>query len=192
MGRIVLAGLIGGIVMFLWSAISHTALPIGDASLKQVSESSAVTATLQSELADRDGLYAFPGVGGDPHGDKAAMQAMTDKMTTGASGLIVYHGPGRSTDMLPMMGQELALEIVQSLILAFVLAGLAVATLARRVLVSVLLGVAVGLSTNGSYAVWWGFPMDYTIGAFVIQLVGYSLAGLVAAFILGRTPKAAA
>ena len=192
MGRILLAGLIGGIAMFMWSSLAHTALPIGDASLKQVSETSAIAGALQAELGDRSGLYAFPGVNGDPHGDEAAAAALAAKVKTGASGLIVYHGPGRATDMGPFIAKELALEIVQGVILAFVLAGLAIATLGRRVLVAVLIGVAVGISTNGSNAIWWGFPMDYTLSAIVIQLVGYSLAGVVAAFILGWKKKAAA
>ncbi len=83
--------------MFLWSALAHTALPIGDASLAQVSRSSVVAATLEAELGDRDGLYAFPGVGGDPHGDGGQERGAMIEKKTGASGLIVYHGPGQST-----------------------------------------------------------------------------------------------
>ena len=34
--RIVIGGLAGGIVMFLWGAISHMALQLGDAGLSQL------------------------------------------------------------------------------------------------------------------------------------------------------------
>lgn len=192
MGRLLIAGLIGGIAMFIWSALAHTVLPLGETGLRQVGPDSAVPAAIQQELGDRDGLYSFPGVDGNPHEDEAAMAALMEKQKTGASGLIVYHRAGYAPDMGPLMGVELALEIVQSLILAWLLSGLVAAGLAARTLASALIGVAVGISTNGSYWNWWGFPADYTLAAVVIQVVGYTVAGLVIAFVLGWKGKAAA
>jgi len=191
MGRLLIAGLAGGIAMFIWSALAHTALPLGETGLKMVAPDSAVAATLQGELGDKAGLYGFPGVAGDPHRDEAAMAAMTEKMKTGASGLIVYHAPGYNPAMAPLMGKELALEVVQSLILAWLLSGLVVTGLVARTTAAALVGVAVGISTNGSYWNWWGFPADYTLAAIVIQIVGYTLAGLVIASILAWTGKTA-
>lgn len=192
MGRLLIAGLVGGIAMFIWSSLAHTVLPLGETGLQMVAPDSAVAATLQAELADKAGLYGFPGVGGDPHRDEAAMAAMTEKMKTGPSGLIVYHQAGFNPPMTTLMGKELALEIVQSLILAWLLAGLAVSGLAARTLAATAVGVAVGIGTNGSYWTWWGFPTDYTAAAVVIQVVGYAIAGLVIAAILGWKRKAAA
>ncbi len=191
MGRLLIAGLVGGIAMFIWSALAHTVLPLGETGLKMVGPDSAVAAALQAELGDEAGLYGFPGVAGDPHRDEAAMAAMTEKMKTGASGLIVYHAPGYNPPMGALMGKELALEVVQSVILAWLLAGLVATSLAARTTAAALVGVAVALSTNGSYWNWWGFPADYTLAAMVIQIVGYTLAGLVIAFVLGWKRKAA-
>jgi hypothetical protein len=190
MGRLLIAGLVGGIAMFIWSSLAHTVIPLGETGLGMVAPDSAVAAALQAELGDRDGLYGFPGVNGDPHRDEAAMAAMAEKMKTGASGLIVYHQPGYNPPMTTLMAREFGLEVVQSLILAWLLAGLAVAGLAARATAAALVGVAVALSTNGSYWVWWGLPTDYTLAAMVIQVVGYTLAGLVIAFVLGWKGKA--
>ena len=192
MGRLLIAGLLGGIAMFIWSALAHTALPLGETGLKMVGPDSAVAAALQSELGDKAGLYGFPGVAGDPHRDEAAMAAMTEKMKTGASGLIVYHQAGYNPPMTTLMGKELVLELVQSLILAWLLTKLAVGGLGGRTTAAALVGVAVAISTNGSYWTWWGFPTDYTLAAVVIQVVGYTLAGLVIAFVLGWKGKVAA
>lgn len=186
MGRIVLAGLIGAVAMFIWSAVAHTVTPLGDATIGQLSETSPAPAGLLAELGDKDGLYVFPGVGGDPHADEAAAAKMAERMKTGPSGFVLYHGPGRSDAMAPLMIREFVLELVQSLILAWLLAGLAVATLGRRVLVALAAGVAVGIGTNGSYWVWWGFPLEYTLGSVAIQVIGYTLAGVAIALILGR------
>jgi hypothetical protein len=190
MGRIVLAGLIGGIAMFIWSSLAHTVLPLGETGLDMVRPDSAVAATLQGELGDKTGLYGFPGVGGDPHRDEAAMAAMTEKMKTGPSGLIVYHQAGYNPGMGSLMGKELVLEIVQSLILAWLLTRLAVSGLGGRTAAAALVGVAVGISTNGSYWTWWGFPTDYTVASVIIQIVGYTVAGLVIALVLGWKKKA--
>lgn len=192
MGRLLIAGLVGGIAMFIWSSLAHTVIPLGETGLKMVGPDSAVTAALQAELGDKAGLYGFPGVAGDPHRDEAAMAAMTEKMKTGASGLIVYHRAGYNPPMNTLIGKELVLEIVQSLILAWLLTKLAVSGLGARTMAAGLVGVAVALSTNGSYWNWWGFPTDYTLAAMVIQLVGYTLAGLVIALVLGWKGKAAA
>ncbi|MFZ5668356.1 MAG: hypothetical protein ACOY4K_02590 [Pseudomonadota bacterium] len=184
MGRVLLAGLVAGVAMFVWSALAHTVLPLGETGLRQVGPDSAVPAAVLQELGARDGLYSFPGVAGNPHEDKAAYAALEAKMKTGGSGLIVYRGPGDPPDMGPLMGIELALEIAQAIILAWVLSKLP-AGLAGRTLAGTAVGVAVGVSTNGSYWNWWGFPVDYTLAAIVVQVVGYALAGLVAALILG-------
>lgn len=191
MGRLLIAGLVGGIAMFIWSALAHTALPLGETGLDMVGPDSTVAAALQAELGDKAGLYGFPGVAGNPHEDEAAMAAMTEKMKTGASGLIVYHQPGYNPPMTTLMGKEFALELVQSLILAWLLTRLAVSGLGARTTAAALVGVAVALSTNGSYWNWWGFPADYTLAAMVIQIVGYTVAGLAIAFVLGWKGKAA-
>ena len=191
MGRLLIAGLIGGIAMFIWSSLAHTVLPLGETGLSMVAPDSAVAATLQGELGDKAGLYGFPGVAGDPHRDEAAMAAMTEKMKTGASGLIIYHQPGYNPPMTTLMAKELVLEIVQSLILAWLLAGLAAAGLGVRTATAALIGVAVAIGTNGSYWTWWGFPTDYTLAAMLIQVVGYTLAGLAIALVLGWKAKPA-
>lgn len=191
MGRIVLAGLIGGVAMFIWSALAHTVLPLGETGLRQVGPDSAVTAAIQQELGDRDGLYTFPGVSGNPHQDEAAMAALMEKQKTGASGMIVYHQAGHAPDMAPLMGKELGLEIVQALILAWLLTNLTVAGLGARAAAAALVGVAVGIGTNGSYWNWWGFPTDYTLAAVIIQVVGYAVAGVAIALVLGWKGKAA-
>lgn len=52
--------------MFIWSAIAHTALPLGELGIKSLSGEPAVLASLQKETGDKDGLYMFPGPGRSP------------------------------------------------------------------------------------------------------------------------------
>jgi hypothetical protein len=61
--RILLAGILGGIVMFVWTSIAHMALPLGEAGITEIPNESAVLSAMQSSIGDNPGLYIFPGLG---------------------------------------------------------------------------------------------------------------------------------
>jgi len=61
--RILLAGILGGIVMFIWTSIAHMALPLGEAGINEIPNESAVLGAMQSSIGDKTGLYIFPGLG---------------------------------------------------------------------------------------------------------------------------------
>jgi hypothetical protein len=50
--RILFAGLIGGIVMFVWTSIAHMALPLGEAGINEIPNESAVPSAMQSSIGD--------------------------------------------------------------------------------------------------------------------------------------------
>lgn len=192
MGRLFIAGLLGGITMFVWTSLAHTALPLGQMGVQEIPNDAAVIAALQGALGDRDGLYVFPGSGnGSKSEDAAARKVMEQRTAKEASGLLVYHPPGRDTAMGPYIGKELALELGQTLILAWLISSLAVSSFAGRMQAALAIGVVVAISTNGSNMIWYGFPSAFTCAAIAIQVVGYALAGLVIATLLGMKGKAA-
>ena len=47
-------------------------------------------------------------------------------------------------------------------------------------------GIAATITTNVSYWLWYGFPLDYTLAALVTEAIGYFAAGLAIAWWLGR------
>ncbi|PYI78486.1 MAG: hypothetical protein DMF05_11945 [Verrucomicrobia bacterium] len=61
--RVLLAGILGGIVMFIWTSIAHMALPLGEAGITEIPNESAVLNSMQSNIGDKTGLYIFPGLG---------------------------------------------------------------------------------------------------------------------------------
>ena len=61
--KILLAGIFGGIAMFIWTSIAHMALPLGEAGLGEIPNESAVLSSMQSNIGDQTGLYIFPGPG---------------------------------------------------------------------------------------------------------------------------------
>ncbi len=57
--KIVMAGVLGGIVLFLWQWVSHMLLPLGDAGIKRMENEEAVIAALQPNIP-QPGFYFFP------------------------------------------------------------------------------------------------------------------------------------
>ena len=60
--RILLAGVLAGIAMFVWTSIAHMALPLGEAGINEIPNESAVLSAMQSSMGDNAGLYIFPGL----------------------------------------------------------------------------------------------------------------------------------
>ena len=59
--RILLAGILGGIVMFIWTSIAHMALPLGEAGINEIPNELAVLSAMQSSIGEKTALHVFPG-----------------------------------------------------------------------------------------------------------------------------------
>ena len=57
--RILLAGILGGIVMFIWTSIAHMALPLGEAGINEIPNESAVLGAMQSSIGDKNRTLYF-------------------------------------------------------------------------------------------------------------------------------------
>jgi hypothetical protein len=180
-GRILLAGVLGGIAMFVWASLAHTVLELGNIGLKTMDAAgeSAAMESIKAATGDASGLYIAPGA------------AMSENPPASGPSLFMVYKSQSAYVMSPMqLGSEFALELVQSVILAFLLAGMMV-SMGARIGWAAAAGVMVGIATNGSYHVWYGFPVDYTAAAIGIQVVEYLVAGIVIALILPRQSAAA-
>ncbi|MEY2494650.1 MAG: hypothetical protein QOJ45_1142 [Verrucomicrobiota bacterium] len=49
-------------------------------------------------------------------------------------------------------------------------------------------GILAAIATNVSYWNWWGFPTVYIASYMFIEIVGFFLVGLVAAFFFRKSP----
>ena len=59
--KILLAGVLGGITMFVWTSIAHVALPLGEAGINEIPNESVVLSAMQSSIGETTGLLCFPG-----------------------------------------------------------------------------------------------------------------------------------
>jgi hypothetical protein len=58
--RILLAGILGGIVMFVWTSIAHMALPLGEAGIGEIPNESVVLSAMQSSIVRRPAFISSP------------------------------------------------------------------------------------------------------------------------------------
>ena len=97
--KILLAGILGGIVMFIWTSVAHMSLPLGEAGIHEIPNESAVLSAMQSNIGDQTGLYIFPGSGVGNNATRQekneAMRHMAEKMAANPSGILMYHVLGR-------------------------------------------------------------------------------------------------
>ena len=66
------------------------------------------------------------------------------------------------------------------------MAQIAAGTFLRRLLFAAAAGAMVVLTTHGSYAIWYHFPLDFVLADGAIAFAGYIAAGAVIAAILPR------
>jgi hypothetical protein len=187
MVRVLIAGVLGGIAMFVWTSVAHMVTPLGQIGMKTISNEEPVLTAMQGAMGDQAGLYMFPGV--DPK-DPNAMTAYEEKAKTVPWGIVVYHPPSDDAGMSPVqLISEFVKELAQTLIAAFLLSLTVLTAYVARVGFVVLISVASALSTNVSYLIWYKFPLDYTLGYMSIEVISGIVAGLVIAAIL--KPQAA-
>lgn len=181
-GRIILAAVVGGVIMFIWGAVSHMTTPIGEMGLKPMPDS--VWSSLKPAIAE-PGLYFFPG-GDMSHSSPEADAAWEKKMESGPVGIMAYSPGGEA----PMSPRQLSTEFVSNLLAALVGAVILAlipsgrGSFIRRVLVALGLGVLAWLSVDVSYWNWFKFPLTYTIGTLLEQSLGWLFSGIGMALIL--------
>jgi len=188
--KILLTGILGGIVMFIWTSIAHMALPLGEAGIREVANESAVLSAMQSNIGDQTGLYIFPGPGVEKNATRQekneAMKHMAEKMATNPSGILMYHAPGRPFTIGKWLGIEFGTELLEAILVAFLLVQTRIVSFSGRVGFVLVVGILAAITTNVSYWNWYGFPCVYTASYMFIQIVGFLLVGVVAALVLPK------
>jgi hypothetical protein len=183
--RIAIAGLAGGIAMFIWTSVAHVALPLSQVGFSQIPNEAPVLSAMHTSIGENSGLFFFPWT------DMKSSNAMAEveaKMKVNPSGLLIYHPPGTTSMTARMLIVEFVKEVIVSLIAAFLLAQTVLAGYLTRVGFVALTGIAAGITTNVSYWNWYGFPTNYTAAYAAIDIIGFLAAGLAIAAVLKRRP----
>lgn len=171
--RILLAGVLGGLALFLWGGLSHMVLGLGDAGMQYLPQQQPVMQALQASVP-QSGFYMFP------QGDKAG-NLPADKIG-GAHGLLIYHPSGASGMRPGQLLNECILNIVLATLAAYLLSlAPGLSGYAARVGFIVVVGLITTLMTHVEYWNWYEFPVTYTVANIFDNIVGFLIVGLVAA-----------
>jgi hypothetical protein len=184
--RVVVAGLLGGLVLFGWGGISWMALPLHIWTIKSFPNDDELIKTIR-DSGETGGFYTFPGL---PHEEgwseeerQIAINAWEKKLREGPVGFVVFSAAGQAPMDPVMLGAGFIIQAIASIVAACLLF-IARRDLRRyfsRVFFVTLLGLfafLVGPLVEWNY---WGYPLDFILMVGVDLLVGWFLCGLVLA-----------
>jgi hypothetical protein len=190
--RILLAGILGGAVMFGWGAVAHMYLQF-DGNMKTIPSEDEILSGLKERLNEK-GVYFFPGADMSREMSKEEMDAYNAKFRRGPSGLLIYTPSNERDAMAPeQLGVQLGITIILCLLSAMLLAQAAPAlpSYVLRLFFMLLIGLIAGIAVPVPYWNWYGFPSDFTMMALAEQAIGFVAAGILIAAIVRHKPKAA-
>jgi hypothetical protein len=188
--RVLFTGILGGLVMFVWTSIAHMALPLGEAGITEIPNESAVLSSMHSNIGDKRGLYIFPGLGVRGNASREeksqAMKGMQQKIAANPSGILMYHPPGRQFAFGKSLAIEFSTELLEAILVIWLLAQTRIGTFSGRVGFVLLAGILAAMATNVSYWNWYGFPGVYTASYMATQVIGFLAVGIVAGLMLRK------
>lgn len=186
MKRVLLAGFLGALGMYVWMFLAHMITPLGTMGISEIPNEPPVLSAMHASIGSTPGMYLFPGaaVNGTRAEQREAMKHYQEKLDANPSGLLIYHPPGRRMMMPSQLVIEFATEFIEAFLASLLLAWATLGTYARRVAFVTTIGWVAVLATNVPYWNWYGFPTAYTIAYMFTNLVGFLIVGLIAGKIL--------
>jgi MFS family permease len=160
-----LATLLGGIVIFVWSAFAHMAIPGWESVMHELPNEQAVVDAMKSAGVQNGMYYGTQGVF-----------------------LVTFFGQGMADGV--GMSSYMILEFISDALLALVLAWLLTHSHARGTskfaFFAVMVGLTGWLNVNLSNWNWYHFPFGYVLMEALDQIVGLFLAGLLIGWLIKR------
>jgi hypothetical protein len=186
--QILLAGLLGGLTLFVWESVAHMATGLGDAGVRALPGEAPVQAAIRASVRE-PGFYIFPapedrpGMTGEQKSQ--AMQTAFQRASTEVAGIMVVYPNGRTYELVSLLGIQFAGDVLAILIAAFLLSrAISVKGYLARTLFVGLMGLLPTLQVDIPQWNWYGFPTIFTAAQFAVHLIGFLLAGSVVAKIV--------
>jgi len=182
--RILLAGFLGGLTLFLWEFIAHDILPLGEAGVRALPNERAIQDAIKDSVRD-PAFYIFPapdlrpGMSADQKGQ--AQQTMMRRMQTEPSGIMVVYPRGRNLQFPMALGSQLAGDLIAMLLCGLLLGYAPMKGYLSRVGFVATIGLIPTLQVDMPQWTWYGFPSEFFAAQFMVHFIGFFLAGLILA-----------
>ncbi len=193
MSKLIKGGVLGGIILFIWGAVSWMLLPWHMETLHTFKNESMVTQAIQAN-ADISGVYFSPLMPKD-QAKNAAINSHTVKEATSSTATTASNTPHifasiRLDGMANSMTHHVVISFITQLIAAFFVAWLLLRTTGLsyigRLVFVIVFALAAGTITHIPYWNWFGFDAHYTLVEMADLLIGWFLAGLVMAAVCNK------
>ncbi len=179
--KVIIGALLGGVVLLLWQSAVHMVLGVYDDAFVKLKDPAAVEAVLKDNF-EGSGMIVIPlPIPGDSDAESKAME----KITTGFSMSGAVNREGRH-GFGAMLGVQVAVNVLASALLMFVLLAANTPTLGSRlalVLCFAVFAVLTELIPNWN---WGGSSLAYIGRQIGEQIVGWALVGLVLAKVMDK------
>jgi len=166
MMRYIKAGILGGIVLFIWGFVSWMLLPWHSLTIRHFNSEVAVSQTIESN-APTSGIYILPSTPGSNNPQQPMVFAS-----------VRFGG-------MPSMAMPMVISLITQIVAAFFAAWLLGCTTRLNYIERVLfvLGIAFVATLIADVPAWnwFGFDPQYTLVMIADTLIGWFLAGLVLA-----------
>lgn len=189
MVRVLIAGIVGGVLVFCGGAFTHMALGLEGRAFSRLAKEEEVRAFFaKQELAP--GIYGFPMMKEGYEKLSSVEQAkewerVSVEYKKGPAAYIIVPPNGEEMMSGKQLGSEFATNVLAALIAAWILACLAPdKTFCWRFGIVLSLGLFTWLSTSASYLIWYRFPAAFILDGLYASLIEWGVAGLAIAAIV--------
>lgn len=197
MKKIMMSGIVGGIILWVWGFLAWVVLPIHVGSMRAVPDDAAVVENLTRSLPSK-GVYVIPWMPAEtadlaPEQLETEMNTYSEKLRAGPLAMIFYDPAGKDPFMAEQMIVGLFIFIITAGIVGWFLSRstAAAGSYLSGVIYCGMIGVLVAIGTHLSDWNWMGYPFDWSSALMLDSVVGWLLAGLGIAAVI-RTKKAGA
>ncbi len=190
--KIIFAGLVGGIVVFLVSGFFHMATNLGEYGIKTLPNEESTLSVMRTSIPE-SGLYLFPAADMSQGRSPASQAAHLEKYKTGPVGIMAYSREGGEFSFGKLLLIQFLLGLAGALFLAWIL-GVTVGatTYVSRVLIVFVASLFAACIYALPYWNWYRFPLSYTVAYVATWSVSWLIAGLVMAAMIKPRKAAAA
>jgi len=184
--RFILAGVLAGVAMFIWGAISHMMLPWHEATMETFRDEDLVAEVLMKE-APVSGIYVAPMAGMLEKGISSEEQdkRMNEAWAKGEKGpniFLSFHREGKSGMAMPMILDFVTL-VLMSFLMLWLLAAAPNLTFVGKVLFVVIAGTAGMALVQLEQWIWWSFSTSYALVNIVDSAIRWAVGGAVLAWL---------
>lgn len=182
--KIVLGGIVSGLILFIWCIISWMVLPLHAKTLQSFSNESAIAQSLAAH-ASAKGVFILPNApeGLEGEAKKAALKASHAQMEKGPFAFVAY-APEGSGPLKALMLRALIIQILASWLLCLMLSMAGLASYVERLGFCLLFAVTASFFCFIPSWNWWAFPPAYVMLECFDLIAGLFLSGLVLARII--------